>query len=91
MKENLRGRAYRRHHYKRLKAKRVRECYWGRGYTDGTGWCKESLGIAINTPTPHSCYLCGNMRDLEGPTRQEKRSASDIKDSLRDLHDNGVT
>jgi len=83
MKENTRGRAYRRHHYNRLKAKRIRDCYWGRGYKGSDRlWSKESLGIAVNTPTPHSCLLCGNMRDLEGPTLQERRHFLDKNDVL---------
>jgi hypothetical protein len=55
----------------------------GRGYKGSDRlWSKESLGIAVNTPTPHSCLLCGNMRDLEGPTLQERRHFLDKNDVL---------
>lgn len=68
-----RGIAYRRHHYNRLKANRQRNSYWGKGRSIGYDWCPASLGIAINTPKPNSCYCCSHVRDFEGDTLGEKR------------------
>jgi len=60
-------RAIRRHHYERLKRKRIRDNYWYHG-TLSERW----LGIAINTPTPCSCWMCGNPRKyFKQKTRQE--------------------
>lgn len=84
MQENPRGRAYRRHHYQRLKAKRIRERYWGIGWDYGVKeWDEGALGVAVNTPHPHSCPFCTNVRSTEGDTLQERRS----QDSFNNIFD----
>ena len=62
MKNTKRGIAFRRHQYNRLKAKRIKQRYWGRGYEGFYDWCQSTLGIAVNTPKVCSCYMCGNPR-----------------------------
>lgn len=75
-----RGIAFRRHHFSRLKAKRVREHYWGRGFFDGHDWCPGSLGVAVDTPKPCSCWMCANSRGLEGETLAERRNDIALQD-----------
>ena len=60
-------RAIRRHHYERLKRKRIRDNHWYHGVLS-----ERWLGISINTPTPCSCWMCGNPRKyFKLKTRQE--------------------
>ncbi len=47
-------RALRRHHVARLKA--ARRFHWGRDLRHDA----ESLGKAVATPCPCSCWMCGN-------------------------------
>lgn len=55
MENKQRGIAYRRHHYARLKHKRVRQSYWGVGtWRTGCHWTEIMLGVAVDTPAPHS-------------------------------------
>ena len=57
-------RAIRRHHYQRLKRKRYQ---WWDGDIDN-----ETAAFLVNTPTPCSCFACGNPRRHFGEkTRQE--------------------
>tara|TARA_Y100000310_G_scaffold345837_1_gene470938 strand:+ start:8697 stop:8930 length:234 start_codon:yes stop_codon:yes gene_type:complete len=75
MVHNQRGRAYRRHQYERLKRKRVRNAYWGVGiWRTDENWTPGMLGIAVDTPTPHSCPY---PRDTH---RQELRANVASKD-----------
>lgn len=65
----MKGRAIRRHHRDRLKARR--RSYWAEA-------CKNDprrLGIAIDTPKPCSCLMCRNARPYAGPTIQELRQS----------------
>jgi len=67
------ARALRRHHRARLK--KARQFYWGRGTRAefNFGWTPQSLGMVVDTPTPCSCFACGNWRKTEGRTVQERR------------------
>ncbi len=59
-------RAERRHHYQRLKKNRSH--YWG-----GDN-CEGRCAVLANTPTPCSCYMCGNPRKyFKEVTRKEKQ------------------
>lgn len=59
------SRAIRRHHAARLK--RARRFYFGvDNRTDS-----RRLGMLLHTATPCSCWMCGNQRNQEGPTRAE--------------------
>jgi len=65
-------RAERRHHYRRLKTKRVTQNYWC--FHDDAPSPSE-LGIATNTPKLCSCHMCGNPRRYyKELTLGEKRS-----------------
>ncbi len=59
------SRAIRRHHAARLK--RIRRFYFGvDNRTD-----PRRLGMVLHTPAPCSCWMCGNPRHYNGPTRAE--------------------
>ncbi len=59
------SRAVRRHHAARLK--RARRFYFGiDNSTD-----PRRLGKVLQTPTPCSCWMCGNWRAQVGLTRAE--------------------
>ncbi|WP_155624331.1 hypothetical protein [Alcaligenes phenolicus] len=51
-------RAVRRAHVKRLK--KQRRFWWGRELTG------KELGRVVATPTPCSCWMCGNQSRIEG-------------------------
>ncbi|WP_425263099.1 hypothetical protein [Vibrio owensii] len=55
-------RAIRRHHYSRLRNKRLKQKYWGQDME----LKKRHLGICVNTPTICSCHMCGNPRKKFG-------------------------
>lgn len=65
------SRAQRRHDRARLKNKR--RTHWGYGKQGWRSYCGTerdsqyemspgTLGMVVNTPTPCSCYMCGNPR-----------------------------
>lgn len=61
------SREHSRHHRERLK--KSRRFHWGRDLlAEPTVMAK-----AINTPTPCSCWMCGNQRKHVGGTLQERR------------------
>lgn len=63
-------RSERRHHVERLKQKR--RFYWGS--TRDLSKFPERLARAVDTPTPCSCWACGNARKWFGEqTIQERR------------------
>jgi hypothetical protein len=55
------------HHRQRLSKNRQFHC--GRDLTTNP----KELGKAINTPTPCSCWMCGNQRKHHGLTFQEQK------------------
>jgi len=56
-------RAVRRHHYARLKNTRCHDWGYGKhGWRDGTEMPKDAAGMVTRTPTPCSCWMCGNPR-----------------------------
>lgn len=64
-------RSVRRHHAGRLK--KSRRHYWG-GISGDPG----RAGVVVNTPTPCSCYMCGNPRKyFNEKTVQERRLFQD--------------
>lgn len=80
-----RNKSYRIAQSKRLRAKRVRNCYWGIGRYSESGWRSGQLGFAVNTPKPHTCYYARNIRKIEGETRQERRSSDSMKYDLKSI------
>lgn len=74
------GQAIRRHHYKRLKAKR--RYYWFGNDYRRFEWEKpvimdaKTLGKVTATPHPCSCMGCGSPRRIGELTRQEIRFLS---------------
>ena len=61
------GRAYRRAQIERLKENRKH--YWGDSLNTG-----RRHGMAVTTPAPCSCWMCGNDRKYRGErTIQERR------------------
>lgn len=70
--EKNRKRAIRRHHYDRLK--KTRKNYWGRTWNNHP-MDEGQLGVVANTPTPCSCFGCGNPRKyFKTITTQEWKS-----------------
>jgi hypothetical protein len=65
----------RRHHTERLKKKR--RFNWGRDLIKEP----KSLAMAVNTPKPCSCLMCGNCRKHSGNTMQERRADELEKES----------
>ena len=62
-------RAIRRHHRYRLQWNRRR--YWDKDGLDGN---PRWLGMVVDTPTPCSCWMCGNPRKyFTEKTMQELR------------------
>lgn len=69
-------RSIRRHHRNRLKKKRKN--YWGDRLEE------NSKHLVIDTPTPCSCFMCGNPRKhWNESTRQEKSADIEFKDTLQ--------
>jgi hypothetical protein len=71
------SRALRRHHRARLK--KARQNYHSSPYMRAQGWSNGPAAIAsyVDTPTPCSCWMCGNPRRYRnGPrlTMQERRA-----------------
>ncbi|ECT1736176.1 hypothetical protein DVZ67_18615 [Salmonella enterica subsp. enterica serovar Saintpaul] len=62
-------RAMRRHHTKRLKAKRNHYNNIGAGGM-------VALGIVYRTPCLCSCWMCGNQRQYHGMHIQERRASA---------------
>lgn len=62
-------RAERRHHRARLK--KNRDGYWA-------GYAAERAGRAIDTPTPCSCWMCGNPRHYLGEKSLQERSTDEL-------------
>jgi len=60
-------RSERRHHARRVKAKRRH--YHNRG--DGSA---AAIGMVARTPCLCSCWMCGHRRKHEGLTMQERRA-----------------
>ncbi len=83
-------RATRRHHYHRLKEKRIKQNYWGFG-TWRNGFDDSQVGIAIDTPKPCSCYMCMNPRHnawaprKDRITRQELKAEFDLEEQLSEI------
>lgn len=70
------SRAERIHHRDRLKKARRR--YWGRDLSTEP----KRLAQAVECPARCSCWVCGNQRQHEGPTMQERRQAEAMRDQL---------
>ena len=78
-------RAMRRHHYARLKNNRKQ--HWGYGNQNWRGTCQaevvnmspKTAGFVTRTPTPCSCYMCGNPRRAawENPLTIQERKAEE--------------
>lgn len=72
------NRAERRSQTERLKAKR--KLYWGRQY-DGSMDARQ-LGKVVQYPQVCSCWMCANVRALEGPTLKERIHMYDHKEGI---------
>lgn len=80
-------RAERRHHYNRLKKRRIAGNYWGKG-TDCfySEWTPSHLGKAVETPCPVTCPCCGNPRRYHGEsTLAERRSEDSFTEQVDEL------
>ena len=72
-------RTRRRHHVLRLKKAR-------RHYHACDQWQHHKLlGIAVHTPQLCSCRCCGNQRDWEGRTIQERKQLDMMKDQVSEV------
>jgi len=77
-------RAVRRYHYYRLKKKR--KDYYGWGDYEYVMTPKQ-LGKVANTPTPCSCYCCGNPRKhWNAKTRSEYINILNYIEQCNDEH-----
>lgn len=86
MKNN--NRALRRHHYTRIRNKRIKQNYWGRDFTLNA----RHLGVCINTPAICSCTMCGNPRRVWGFKTLQETKVDQLKpkwNSGHFLHING--
>ena len=62
------NRSERRHHARRLKAKRCR-------YNNSGDGSPAAVGMVARTPCLCSCWMCGHQREHHGPNMQERRAA----------------
>ena len=69
-------RSVRRHHVERLKV--------SRRFIGGRELAADSKALhrAVNTPTPCSCYMCGNPRRYFNEDSRQERSSSDLFNCL---------
>jgi len=72
MLPDSRMQAERRHHRERLK--KNRRVHWGRDLSRDP----VQHGKAIDTPTPCSCFMCGNSRRIHGDRTLKERSADEM-------------
>lgn len=83
------NRAVRRHHVARLK--KARQFYWGYGKSQGREMGQampaRQLGRAVQYPQMCSCPMCGNQRDIDGPTRRELGDKATLTEGLSELAD----
>lgn len=68
-------RVLRRHHAVRLKA--ARRFHWGRDIRHDA----KLIGKVIDTPTPCSCWMCGNPRRYQNKLTCQERRAIDREQS----------
>lgn len=74
------SRALRRHHRDRLMRKR-RYYHWsGIARLDSGEPDQRWVSLHTRTPKPCSCWMCGHVRRLEGPTIAERRFFSEPVD-----------
>lgn len=76
-------RAQRRHHYQRLKERRVKRKYWC--FHSDSQLSKRHLGVAVNTPKICSCWMCGNPRKQPGDSRTRSEKKADL--ALKEFFD----
>ena len=93
------SRAQRRADYARLKNKRRN--HWGYGRDGWRSYCHDGIkempnevaGSVVNTPTPCSCYMCGNPRKnswahgMDRLTIQEQKAFDSYKAGLEEVID----
>lgn len=68
----MRGLAVRRHHRERLK--KSRRFHWGRDLSSEP----SRLGMAVDTPHPCSCAMCGNPRKHFDELTLQELKAEDV-------------
>ena len=74
----IKKRSIRRHHRERIYRKRKKKCqvWWGCDHDE------VFYKMMINTPTPCSCFMCGNPRRHFGErTLQERKSDLDLQEA----------
>lgn len=81
----MRNRAWRRHHYQRLKRKRKR--YWGGPFGTEPGVTythteEQRQGMLASTPHPCSCIGCADLRRVEGKPIQERVADVNAKEQI---------
>ena len=79
----MRGRAFRRHQTRLAKR---------RAYNYLRTWAGDNnpepgrVGVWASTHCcPCSCWMCGNWRGIEGPTRQELVNSVSLREQVREL------
>lgn len=80
----MRSKAFRRNQRDRIKAKRIRDGYWGFGESGMGHYAKDPhprlVGISIDTPHPCSGSCCGNPRKhFNALTNQEISASEDAR------------
>ena len=85
------SRALHFHHRERLKKTRASHVVFSSRKSNGDGGMneKELNALAarrVNTPTPCSCFMCGNPRKhFKQPTQAEKKAKQLHKENLMDI------
>jgi hypothetical protein len=69
-------RAIRRHH--RMRLKKARRHHFSRDMENEP----KTHSFIIDTPKPCSCFMCGNIRNFSGKTRQERRFSDKFKEDF---------
>lgn len=78
------GRASKRHHFLRIKSRRIKQNYCG--IHDQNGEIDPvRLGRSINTPACCSCAMCNHHRKVFGPGMNETRKLDAAKSQLEEV------
>lgn len=86
------SRAIRRHHYNRMKTKRIRQLKqesWVQPF--GIGPRSEieiQASVLANTGKLCSCFMCRDPRNVDGDSLQERRSSLSFREQLNTIGEN---
>lgn len=78
------SRAQKRHHFLRIKSRRIKKGYCGVRSQDGT-INERHLGLSVTTPKTCKCWMCNHPRKVFGPSMGEIRELEAAKSQLADV------